>query len=117
MSYHASLNSRIAGNIIRKQINKALYGAGIKTATRRGNKELKHLITRMVETPITESTVATQLGDTLGQQIVDLSQEKRENRPRSGGSSGIACPRATLCARRSCRSTRNDPYGSRYRRT
>ena len=76
MSYHTSLNSRTAGNIIRKQVNKALHDAGIRTSTRSGNKELKHLINRAVATPITENSVATQLGETLGQQLVQLSQEK-----------------------------------------
>ncbi|NER00619.1 MAG: hypothetical protein F6K30_28650, partial [Cyanothece sp. SIO2G6] len=72
----SSLSSRTIENIIRKQVNKVLHDAGMNPSTRRGNKELKHLIGNLAQTPIADEVAATELGITVGQQILEVSKQK-----------------------------------------
>ncbi len=69
------ISRRLVENQIRKTAKRVMTGSGMNSATRRGNKELNHLVRRVAQQPISSLEQASQIGETLGQSIVTLSNQ------------------------------------------
>jgi hypothetical protein len=68
------ISSKQAEKLIKKSTKKILSENGI-SPTRSGNKELDHLVTRLLNQSFGSPEAATRAGEELGQQIVGLSQK------------------------------------------
>lgn len=74
MGYHSK---QISKDLI-KGVKTTLYAEKVVSATKRGNKELKHLIHRLSLLAFDSSSQAVQVGQQLGQRIVERSRLRKK---------------------------------------
>jgi hypothetical protein len=61
---------------IRKSAKRIIAASGIHTSTRKGNKELDFVVRQLAQDPAASLAIATTVGETLGQKIVELSRQR-----------------------------------------
>jgi len=66
------------GKVIRRSAKKVIALSGIGSS-RKGNKELAHLATRLSKQPFSSLETAQQFGEELGQKIVERSQKNEKD--------------------------------------
>jgi len=71
------MNSKQVERAIQKSAKKVIIESGI-ASSRAGNKELKHLATKLASQPASRLEAAQMLGTQLGQRIVELSQKSNK---------------------------------------
>ena len=69
-------SSKVLEKTIKTSIKKAIASKGINTTTRQGNKELKFLIGKIAQHSFDSLEQATNIGEKLGEKIVEISQKQ-----------------------------------------
>ncbi len=69
-------SGKVLEKTIKTSIKKAIASNGINTTTRQGNKELKFLIGKIVQHSFDSLEQATNIGEKLGEKIVEISQKQ-----------------------------------------
>ncbi|MGF1482059.1 MAG: hypothetical protein ACFB4I_21695 [Cyanophyceae cyanobacterium] len=80
MSTSTSLSSKVIDKALKKSIKKVLYQRGMTKTTRKGSKELNNLTRRIAQEPFESLEAVGQLGEQLGAEIAEFTQQQGGDR-------------------------------------